>query len=274
MRLYISADIEGAPGVASRENLLPGRFEYEPARDWMSRMVLAACEEAAANGVDEIVVSDSHGNGQNIRWELMPPNVELVRGWPRPLGMMQGIEAGTYVGALLIGYHAGATNPRGTLSHTISGELFQDVRLNGRSMSEAGVSAATAAHFGVPVLMMAGDDVAVEETRALLGDIVTATLKTSHGFQSARLRSAHAAESDLRTAVREALKRPPPAIELSFKGPIELDIRLRTRTVAEWLSYLDCIEQLDAYTIRFKGRDMLEISRFLQFLTGARGAFG
>jgi D-amino peptidase len=32
MRIYISADIEGIPGVVSRENLMPGRFEYEQAR--------------------------------------------------------------------------------------------------------------------------------------------------------------------------------------------------------------------------------------------------
>ena len=43
MRIYISADIEGVAGVVSRDNLAPGRFEYEPARDWMTDAVLAAC---------------------------------------------------------------------------------------------------------------------------------------------------------------------------------------------------------------------------------------
>ena len=95
MRLYISADIEGIAGVVSRDNLSPGRFEYEAARDWMTQAVVSTCETAFDLGATEIVVSDSHGNGQNIRFERMPPYVQLVRSWPRPLAMMQGVEAGS-----------------------------------------------------------------------------------------------------------------------------------------------------------------------------------
>jgi D-amino peptidase len=258
--------------VVSRENLAPGRFEFEPARDWMTDTVLAACETLREAGATEVVISDSHGSGQNIRYERMPAYVQLVRAWPRPLGMMQGVEVGDYDGALLIGYHAGAGNMEGTLSHTMSGELFQEIRLNGVALPEAGISAAIAGHFGVPVLMLAGDDVAVSEARAVLGDIATACVKTSHGFLSARTLSPEAADASLRQGVRDAVKLVGARKPYVLDGTVLVEIRLRTRFVAEWLSYLAPVERVDAFTVRYRAQDIIDASKFFQFLTFARAA--
>lgn len=236
----------------------------------MTDTVVAACETAHEAGVSEIIVADSHGNGENIRLECMPDYVQLVRSWPRPLGMMQGIEIGHYDGVLLIGYHAGASNIGGVLAHTMSGEFIHEVRLNGRVMSEAGISAVTAGHFGVPVLLVAGDDVAIEETRALLGDIATATLKASFGTISALNPAPQVAYERVRAAVRDALARKDEMQPFRIDGPIELDLRLRNRFMAEWLNYLDGIERLDAYSIRYRSADILGVWRFLTFLTFAR----
>lgn len=271
-RFYISADIEGIAGVASRANLMPGQFEYEQARDWMTDAVLAACETLVELGAGEIVVSDSHGNGQNIRYERMPEYVRLVRSWPRPLGMMQGIESGRYEGALLIGYHAGAHNIGGALAHTVSGHLFQEVRLNGTVVSEAAISAAIAGHYGVPVLLIAGDDVAVSETTALLPGIATACVKTSQGFLSTSTLSPVAADKVLRDGVRDAVGLAGAIQPYAVSGPIALELRLRSRFMAEWLSYLPGIDRIDAFTIRHVGADIVAVSRFLQFLTSAREA--
>ena len=272
MRFYISADIEGIAGVVSRDNLMPGGFEYEAARDWMTQAVVSACETARELGAEEIVVSDSHGTGQNIRYERMPPYVQLVRCWPRMLGMMQGIEIGKYDGAFLIGYHASGSSLHGTLAHTISGHLFQELRLNGNILSEASLSGAIAGHFGVPILLVAGDDVVVNEARAQLGDIATACLKYSNGWMSARNLSPQQADSALRTGVKEAINSAGRIAPHVVETPNVLDIRLRNRLTAEWLVYLDCVEQLDAYTIRYRTTDITKVSSFLTFLTSARKA--
>jgi len=42
--------------------------------------------------------------------------------------------------------------------------------------------------------------------------------------------------------------------------------------MAEWLSYLDAVERVDAYTIRLRSPDILGVSRFLMFLTSTRKA--
>jgi D-amino peptidase len=272
MRIYISADIEGIQGVAARDSTFPGRFDYEDARSMMTNAVLSVCEAARELGVTEVVVSDSHGNGQNIRFERMPNYVQLIRSWPRPLGMMQGIETGDYVGAFLIGYHSGATNPRGIMGHTMTGD-FQEVRLNGVTVSEAGISAAIAGHFGVPILMVAGDDVVLEETRDFLGDIVTTQLKTCIGQYSAAMLPPETADARLREGVRDALDRAGRISPHGIKGPVVLDIRLQRSFMAEWLSYIDEIDRLDAFTIRYNAKDIVSASRFITFLTNSRAVF-
>lgn len=272
MRLYISADIEGMGPVVSREQTRPGGFEYEAARDWMTRSIIAVCETARDRGVREIVVSDSHGNGQNLYPDAFPDYVELVRSWPRPLGMMQGIERGRFDGAFLVGYHGAGSNPHGVLSHTLSSEFFQEVRLNGAEASEATISAAIAGAFDVPILMVAGDDAATEEMREALGDVASATLKHAYGSYSAVSPTPRVAEERLRAATIEGLSKAGRIAPLNLGGPIELQIRLRTRFVAEWLSYLEGIERIDAYTIRHVTPDVIALSKFLMFLISARMA--
>ena len=57
-------------------------------------------------------------------------------------------------------------NDEGVRAHTFSTANLTAVRLNGVAVPEAGINAAIAGHFGVPVIMVSGDDAAVEETRS------------------------------------------------------------------------------------------------------------
>src|SRR5205085_3730599 len=93
----------------------------------------------------------------------------VVRSWPRPLMMMQGVDE-SFDGAIFIGYHTSTNNTAGVRAHTISSARLADVRLNGVSMPEAGINAAIAGHFNVPVSMVSGDDAVVKEVTDLLGD--------------------------------------------------------------------------------------------------------
>ncbi len=91
LRIYISADMEGVVGVVTGEQLGPQGFEYQRFREFMTQEVNAAIEAAFEAGATEIVVSDSHGNGQNLLIEKLPKNILLVRSWPRPLMMCKAL---------------------------------------------------------------------------------------------------------------------------------------------------------------------------------------
>ena len=267
MRIYISADIEGIVGVVSRDQLMPEGFEYENARRWMTDTVVHACEAAHEEGVEEVILSDSHGNGESILIDRLPDYVQVVRSWPRPLMMMQGVELGSFVGAMLLGYHAGASHKGGVLSHTIGGTAFAEVRINGTVMPEAGINAAIAGHFGVPVLLASGDNVALDEIKERIGDIVTVPVKQVYSTQSAITLTPAVAHRRIREGVKKALSRAGSAKPFKLENPV-LEIVFRNRLPAEYLSYLKGVERTDGYTIRYQGDDMVDVSRFIQFVVG------
>jgi len=265
LKIYISADMEGVTGAVTGDQLGPGGFEYSRFRQFMTNEVLAAIEAARAAGASEILVSDSHGNGENLLIEQLPSDVMVVRSWPRPLMMMQGIDE-TFDGAIFIGYHASTTNPAGVRAHTMSSANLAAVRLNGIEMSEGGINAAIAGHFGVPILMVSGDDAAVEEVSGLLGGIGEAVVKWNYGFHSARTLTPEAGESVIREAVGEAVRSIDAFAPYVLEPPITVEITFKNYMPAEMLSYLRGVERADAHTVRYVAEDMLDASRFLAFI--------
>jgi D-amino peptidase len=265
-RLYISSDIEGVAGVTTIEQLLPTGFEYQQAREWMTNEVIAACEAAFECGIEEIVISDSHGNGQNLLLDRLPANVQLVRSWPRPLCMMEGIQEGNYAGALLLGYHPGATDLRGVLAHTLSGRGIAEVKLNGMVASETVISAATAGHYQVPVIMVSGDDAYAEHARSVLDNVETAAVKWANSTTSTRtLRPVDACEL-IATKVTNALQRVSEFNPFTVELPVTVDVRCVSRKSAELLCYLPMFERSAATSVQFIGKNMVEVSQVFSFL--------
>jgi D-amino peptidase len=265
LKIYISADMEGIAGVVTGEQLGPQGFEYARFREFMTQEVNAAIEGALAGGATQIVISDSHGNGQNLLIEKLPKEVLIVRSWPRPLGMMQGIDE-TFAGAIFIGYHTGTTNLQGVRAHTLSSARLTDVRLKGVSVSEAGINAAIAGHFNVPVIMVSGDDAVVKETTALLGNIEGAVVKWASGFHSAKTMTPTASCDLIRDKARRAVSRLREFTPYKLMAPIELSVTFKNYRMSEVLSYLSIVERTDAHSIKFVGKDIVEVSKFLTFI--------
>jgi D-amino peptidase len=264
LKVYISADMEGVGGVVSSDQLGPGSFEYERFRGFMTSEVLAAIEGARAAGATEFLVSDSHGNGENLLIEKFPKDVQIVRSWPRPLGMMQGVDD-TYGAVLFVGYHSSTTNPQGVRAHTMSSANLADLRLNGVSVPEAGLNAAIAGHFGVPVAMISGDDAIVNEAQTLLGPIEGAVVKWAYGFHSARTLTPEASCDRIREAARKGVARVHGLKPWKVAAPVTVEMRFKNYRPAEVLAYLPIVERTDAHTVRYTAKDMLDAMRFLEF---------
>ncbi len=266
MKIYISVDMEGVVGVVTIDQLTPTGFEYERFREFMTQEANAAIEAAFAAGATEIVVSDSHGNAENLLIEKLPKNVLLVRGFPRPLEMMQGIDE-TFDGVIFIGYHASTTNPAGVRAHSFSSAKLADVRINDVSVSEGAFNAAIAGHFNVPVIMASGDDAAVAELTAAVGNIEGAVVKWNYGFHSAKTIMPEASYALIREKVKTAMARIKDFKPYKIKSPVQLDVRFKNYRPSEVLSYLSIVKRTDAHSIRFIGKDMIEVSKFLEFIT-------
>jgi D-amino peptidase len=262
-RIFISVDLEGIAGAVTPEQLGPGGFEYGRFREFMTDEALAAIEGARAAGATSFVVADAHGNGQNLLVERFPEDVEIVRSWPRPLGMMEGVDE-SFDAAFLIGYHASATNEAGVRAHTFSSANYASVVLNGRPIPEGAFSAAIAGHFGVPVALITGDDVTVAELREIVGDVEGVEVKQALGFHSARTLTPAAAQARIREGAQRAVERLVDFRPHLLDGPPVLELTFKNYRPAEVLAYLPVVERAGARTIRYRAEDMVEMSMFLQ----------
>jgi len=243
LKVYISADMEGVVGAVTGDQLGPTGFEYGRFRQIMT-----------------------NEDGENLLIEQLPQDIQLIRSWPRPLMMMEGIDE-SFDAAIFLGYHASTTNTQGVRAHTISSSNLTAVRLNGVEMMEASINAAIAGDFGVPIVMISGDDATIAEAQRIVGDMEGAVLKWSLGFHSARTLMPEAGYEIIRERVRAALGRIGDFQPYRLNGPIELEISFKNYMPAEVMAYLPNVDRVDSHTIRFVGQNMTEISKFIEFTT-------
>jgi len=269
-KIFISADLEGVVGAVTGEQLAPGGFEYNRFREFMTAEVNAAITAARAAGATEILVADSHGNGQNLLIEKLPKDVKLIRSWPRPLGMMEGIDS-SFDGVIFTGYHASTDNLEGVRAHTFSSARLTSVKINGKVMTEGSWNAAVAGEFGVPVIMIAGDDAAVNEVKALIGNAEGAIVKESISFHSAKSLHPEAAYDLIAEKTSYAVKNIKKYKPYKIKGPLTVSVSFKNYQPSQILSYLKMFKRTDSHTIEFKAKNMIEASHIMRVVTGYKG---
>lgn len=265
LKVHISVDMEGIAGVVTSDQLGPTGFEYERFRQFMTKEALAAVQAAKDAGATEIVVADSHGNGQNLLIDQFPPDVRIVRSWPRPLEMMGGLDE-TFDAAIFIGYHASTHNTTGVRAHTFSSATLTRVALNGVEMTEGAWNAAIAGHFGVPVVMMSGDDAAIAEVRKAIGNIEAAETKKSLSFHSALTLTPQAATDLIGQRVKAALARRAEFKPYRQRGPVTVEVTFKHYRAAETLAFLPLFERTGSHAIRFRAKDMVEAASIMAFI--------
>src|SRR6185295_17648458 len=223
LKVYISADMEGVAGVVTADQLGPTGFEYDRFRGFMTAEVLAAIQGARDAGATTIVVSDSHGNGQNLLIERFSGDISIVRSWPRPLGMMEGIDS-SFAAVVFIGYHASTNSLTGVRAHTMSSATLTSVELNGVTVPESGFNAAIAGRFGVPVVAISGDESAVGEAQRLIGPMEGAVVKHSISFHAAQTMTPEAAQALIREKVKAGVMRRAELKPYVLTNPVRLDV--------------------------------------------------
>jgi D-amino peptidase len=180
--------------------------------------------------------------------------------------MMEGIDS-SFAAVIFIGYHASTSSTTGVRAHTISSALLTRIALNGISMSEAGINAAIAAEYGVPVVMLTGDDAIVAETKARLGPIEGVAVKRAIGFHSTATMTPETARRLIRDHATAALKRRGEMKPYSITGPITLEVSFKNYRPVELLGYLSNVQRIDSHTVRYVGHNMLDVSKFIEFVT-------
>jgi D-amino peptidase len=267
-RVFISVDMEGIAGVVQPAQLGPDGFEYGRAREWMTGEVNAAIAGIRDAGPAEIVVADSHGNGQSLLIDKVPDDVRIVRGFPRPLEMMQGIDD-SFAAAVFIGYHASEWTANAVRGHTISSARLLGIRLNGTEMSEGMYNAALAGQFGVPVAFVSGDRLAVTQLQQVSPAAEAAIVKEPYGYHSAMTVTPARSQALIRDGIKRAMgKLAAGALQPYRLGePIALEVGFKLTIDAERAAFVPGLARSDAHSVKGTFRDMTEITKLLQVLT-------
>jgi D-amino peptidase len=264
--VLISADMEGISGIVHVTETNPGGYDYERSRRLMTAEVNAAVAGVLDGEPDAaVLVADAHGPFRNLLPEELDRRARLIRGKPRPLGMVAGLEAGADA-VLFVGYHARAGTGPAVLAHTISDAVL-DVRLNGRPVGEIGLNAAAAGHFGVPVVLLSGDDVACAELCEFVPGAVTVEVKRAFGQAAADVLHPDESRERLRQAAAEAVRRRGQISPLAVSAPVYVEVDLYGPYTVDLATLVPGFARAPgARTVTFTGRDMAEAYRGVQLL--------
>ncbi|MET7414280.1 M55 family metallopeptidase [Streptomyces rubiginosohelvolus] len=225
MKALISVDMEGISGIVHSSETNPERYDYQRGRELMTaeaNAVIAGVLDAEPTA--DVLVADAHGTFRNLLPEQLDRRARLVRGKPRALNMLAGLDEETDA-ALFVGYHVRAGEGPGVLAHTMNGEIL-DVRVTGRSLGEIGLNSAMAGHLGVPVVLLSGDDAACAEAAALIPEAVTVPVKEALGMAAAVTLHPEEARDRLRRAAADAVSRRTEIPPLALTGPLDVEIDL------------------------------------------------
>jgi D-amino peptidase len=267
MKALISVDMEGMPYIVIPGHLgLKGTL-YTEARKIATKVTLTVAEELNKNGFDQVVIADSHGPMVNLLVEDLPEYVDIIRGYPRPLTMMAGIQG--CEAAIFLGYHAKFGTARSTFDHTMSGGTINKVEVNEIPCSEFLLNAYAAGEFKVPLIMVAGEaQLLKDDVKKYAPWAEAIALKQSLSRLSARSPSMKTIEKELQRAVKKAVQKYQrhETELLVAKNPIKLDVTFQRTQFADAAELLPQAKRLNGLKVEFTAKNMTQALGTLDLL--------
>ncbi|GAA3408007.1 M55 family metallopeptidase [Paenibacillus hodogayensis] len=256
MKLFITADMEGITGLTDYSFVRQGELNYLRGREIMTDDVNHVIESAYAAGAQEIVVNDSHGKMHNLLIERIHPDVRLITGNVKPLSMVQGLDS-SYDAALFVGYHSSAAK-KGIMSHTMTNFTHQ-VYIDDAPVGEIGLNAYVAGYYGVPVILVTGDDQAAQEAEELIPGITTAVVKEQITRSTAICLTPQKSGELLRRQTSEALQNRSRVKPLVPADKPLLRVHFNSNGHAEWANLIPGTEiEGNTPVVRYQAKDMLD----------------
>lgn len=254
MVVLISADMEGATGVIHPGDVGPRNDEWHRFRHLFTADVNATALGLLDAGID-VLVNEAHASMRNLVLEELDDRVPMLSGRHKRLGMMEGIDSEEIDGVAFVGYHA-AAGEEGILAHTYLANSITSVRLDGVVASEGRLNAALAAEYGVPVIMVTGDDKTCDDARDYAPDAeFVAVKKYISRYAAVCLPPARTftlqREAAGRAAARVGKQQP-----ISAAHRIELDFD--AVQLADATAIIPTVEQLGSRTVGYNAPTMTE----------------
>lgn len=263
MKIYISADIEGIWGVVSRKQLGGEGPDYHRARKLMTEEVNLVCKYLWENGAKEILVNDSHGPMDNILIEELDPEVGLISGYPKDHSMMEGLDQ-SFDGVVLLGYHPKAGTEKGIFDHTYSGRVVASIKVDHQEMGEAGMNARLAAHYGVPVILVSGDERVCSDVQEEIGKIETVAVKSALSRYCGKNLPYNTVKEKYKVAIKNSMDSIGFISPLPASGSPTIEIEFQQSVMAEVVRNIPNLAKIDERTISYQATDLGDMYRVMR----------
>lgn len=220
-KIYIITDLEGISGV----------YKFDQAWIKDTPLNIKACEyfmeDVAAvvkglrdGGATAVIVCDGHGD-QAVIPDLMIPGATYITGKPKPgPGALWGLDK-SFAGFVMVGFHAMRGTPDGVLNHTQSVEnryWYNDVE-----SGELAQNAAIAGYFGVPPILVSGDEATCREAHKFFGEnCITVPVKRGVSREAAELYPLEETHKALYEGAKRAMAAIPLCKPYTLKTPIKV----------------------------------------------------
>lgn len=264
MKVFISVDMEGVSGLVRWQDVTSAGMDFQRNRGFMTGDANAAIAGAFDGGAEQVVVEENHGVEDlcDLVLDEIDPRCRVIRGAMRPgATTMAGLDAGVGV-VLLVGHHARAGSFPGIMAHTVSYGAFSAVRLAGRDCGESEIFAIRAGELGVPVGLISGDQVVIEQLRSRTPQVEAVEVKRALSRLAADVIPPASAQEEIRSGARRAVERacageltpytgesPPYEIEVDLRKPVGPGLRANFETLTEF-------EIAGEHTVRTLAPDM------------------
>jgi D-amino peptidase len=250
--ILMITDAEGVAGVCRQDQTDPGNPEL---KQLLTGELNAAVEGFLAGGADEVLVWDGHDGSQTLSVLTIHPKARLLMGSPAPSGLLERM----FAGVAFVGQHARANRKGGVMAHSFSSLGIQNMLMNGNPVGEIEVWTAMAGHFGTPVIFLSGDGAAAEDLKSIVPGAETVVVKEGLSYYTCISMSAPAAREAIRAGAARAMQKVEEVKPYRVGNPVALRIEFSTRsTLPLHAGLAPGSEVIDARTIEFRGKDVLE----------------
>jgi len=205
-KVLIIFDMEGVSGVTDNDSTDFAHPEkYAVGRQFLTDDVNAAVNGLIAGGAGSILVQDGHGSGNSegpdILLDRLDPRASFdFRNYPfdpYSTGLDGSIDA-----IVCVGMHARA-GTNGFIAHTDT--IGIRYKINDVEFTETHIVALSAARWGIPVIMVSGDDVLESQLKFDFPQMEYATVKIARGHNSAVAFSPPEVSRRIESAARNAM---------------------------------------------------------------------
>ena len=222
-KVLIIYDMEGTSSMGRPGGTSFGNPDYQGTREALTEDVNAAIRGLLRGGAREVVITDGHGSGNpepDYDTARLPHGARFeIR--ETPYDAYIDVVDGSFDAVVAVAFHARAGSP-GFISHTYFGHVKWAVA--DFEMNEAMIVAASAARFGVPLVLVTGDDVLQQQVAAFSPRTEYVVVKTAQDRTHATPRPREEVSRDIEAAAERALRAArniPPWRPAAMRGAFE-----------------------------------------------------